>query len=34
MNVQSWAHVLIIALIVIGNIGYLLARSQTRGRER
>lgn len=34
MNVQSWAHVLIIALIVIGNIGYLLARSQTRGREQ
>ena len=28
MNVQSWAHVLIIALIVIGNIGYLLARRE------
>ncbi len=26
MNVQSWAHMLIILLIVVGNLGYLLAR--------
>ena len=26
MNVQSWAHVLIIALIVLGNLGYLFGR--------
>jgi len=26
MNVQSWAHVLIIALIIIGNLGYVLGR--------
>ena len=30
MNVQSWAHVLIIALIVLGNLGYLFARSRSR----
>lgn len=30
MNVQSWAHVLIIALIVLGNLGYLLARGGGR----
>ncbi len=28
MNVQSWAHVLIIALIIVGNLGYLLARGR------
>ena len=32
MNVQSWAHVLIIALIVLGNLGYVLGRR--RGGER
>ncbi len=31
MNVQSWAHVLIIALIVLGNVGYVLARRQRSG---
>ncbi|MDH4179578.1 MAG: hypothetical protein OEV33_03635 [Armatimonadota bacterium] len=31
MNVQSWAHVLIIVLIIVGNLGYLFAR--TRGRR-
>jgi len=30
MNAQSWAHVLIIALIVLGNLGYLFGR---RGGE-
>lgn len=30
MNVQSWAHVLIIALIVIGNLGYVLGRERRR----
>lgn len=30
MNVQSWAHLLILALIVVGNVGYALAR----GREQ
>jgi hypothetical protein len=30
MNVQSWAHLLIIALIVVGNLGYLLARGGGR----
>lgn len=30
MNVQSWAHVLIIALIVIGNAGYVLAGRRRR----
>jgi hypothetical protein len=30
MNVQSWAHVLIIALIVIGNAGYVLGRERRR----
>jgi hypothetical protein len=34
MNVQSWAHVLIIALIIIGNLGYVLARARAGGRER
>jgi len=34
MNVQSWAHVLIIALIILGNIGYLLARGRAGGGER
>jgi hypothetical protein len=29
MNVQSWAHLLIILLIVIGNLGYIF----TRGRR-
>ena len=28
MNVQSWAHVLIIVLIVLGNVGYVLSRSR------
>ncbi len=32
MNVQSWAHLLIIALIIVGNAGYVLARG--RGRQR
>jgi hypothetical protein len=32
MNVQSWAHLLIIALIIIGNVGYLLAR-RAEGRR-
>lgn len=32
MNVQSWAHVLIIALIVLGNVGYLFARGRREGR--
>jgi len=30
MNVQSWAHLLIIALIIVGNLGYLLARDGGR----
>jgi hypothetical protein len=30
MNVQSWAHVLIIALIVVGNLGYVLGRERRR----
>ena len=34
MNVQSWAHVLVIALIVLGNLGYLFARGRAGGRER
>jgi hypothetical protein len=34
MHVQSWAHLLIIALIIVGNLGYLLARGRERGRER
>jgi len=34
MNVQSWAHVLIIALILVGNAGYVLARVRAGGRER
>jgi len=33
MNVQSWAHVLIIALIIIGNLGYLLGRARERVRQ-
>jgi hypothetical protein len=32
MNVQSWAHVLIIALIIVGNAGYVLARGRERER--
>jgi hypothetical protein len=31
MNVQSWAHVLIIVLIIIGNLGYVRARGRARG---
>lgn len=31
MYVQSWAHLLILALIVLGNVGYVLARRE-RGR--
>jgi hypothetical protein len=34
MNVQSWAHVLIIALIILGNVGYLLGRRGEGRRER
>ncbi len=34
MNVQSWAHVLIIALIIIGNLGYVLARARAQGEPR
>jgi hypothetical protein len=30
MSAQSWAHVLIIALIILGNAGYLLARGRAR----
>jgi len=33
MNVQSWAHVLIIALILLGNLGYLFARGRGGGRQ-
>jgi hypothetical protein len=32
MSAQSWAHLLIIALIIVGNVGYLLARGQARRR--
>jgi hypothetical protein len=32
MNVQSWAHVLIIVLIVLGNLGYVLTRGRSGGR--
>jgi len=34
MNVQSWAHLLIIALIVVGNLGYLLARGRREERRQ
>jgi len=34
MNVQSWAHVLIIVLIVLGNVGYVLSRSRRGERAR
>jgi hypothetical protein len=33
MNVQSWAHVLILALIVLGNLGFVLSRRRGRGSE-
>lgn len=33
MNVQSWAHVLIIAFIIVGNLGYLLARGRRGERS-
>lgn len=33
MNVQSWAHVLIIVLIILGNIGYLFARGREGERQ-
>ena len=33
MNVQSWAHVLIIALILLGNLGYLFARGRGEGSQ-
>jgi hypothetical protein len=33
MNVQSWAHLLIIFLIIVGNLGYVLARTgRSKGR--
>jgi len=32
MSAQSWAHVLIIVLIIVGNVGYLLARGRERRR--
>jgi hypothetical protein len=32
MNVQSWAHLLIIFLIIVGNLGYVFARLGQRGR--
>ncbi len=28
MNVQSWAHLLILALIVMGNLGYFMSRKR------
>jgi len=34
MNVQSWAHVFIIVLIIIGNLGYLMGRRSSGGPER
>jgi hypothetical protein len=34
MNVQSWAHVLIIVLIILGNVGYLLGRSRVKRGEQ
>ncbi|MGD0111109.1 MAG: hypothetical protein ABSD48_04535 [Armatimonadota bacterium] len=34
MNVQSWAHVLIIVLIVLGNVGYVLSRTRRGERAR
>jgi len=33
MNVQSWAHVLIVVLIILGNLGYLFGRSRNAGRQ-
>jgi len=30
MNVQSWAHLLIIVLIIVGNLGYVLTRERRR----
>ncbi len=34
ITVQSWAHMLIIALIILGNVGYLLARRQAAREGR
>lgn len=34
MNVQSWAHLLIIALILLGNLGQLAARRRAKGGGR
>jgi hypothetical protein len=34
MNVQSWAHVLIIALIILGNVGYVLGRRRRQETAR
>lgn len=34
MSAQSWAHVLIILLIVLGNLGYVLARGRAGERPR
>jgi len=34
MNVQSWAHVLIIVLIVLGNVGYVLSRNRRGDRAK
>ncbi len=33
MSAQSWAHIFIIALIILGNLGYLLARGRARERR-
>jgi len=32
MAAQSWAHILIIALIIVGNLGYIFARGSRRGK--
>jgi len=34
MAAQSWAHLLIIALIIVGNLGYIAARRRPGGRAR
>lgn len=34
MSAQSWAHVLIIVLIIFGNLGFVLTRAREKGRER